>query len=254
MEAYVHCLSPEGGTLRILFSGCDYRCRYCNTPRLVEFRTEERMATRDVATAIDASGCGRVLFSGGEPLLQRAALVELLRHCRTKGLQTAVDTNASKPEVVEQLLDEGLADELLVDLKATPALFAKVTRAGTFFKPAEEFHDEFMESLALLKEYGRKGGGKTSISFRTVVTPGLLYRKEDILELAAMLDGFPGEWTLAPFRPDVTLDPALKGVEPPTTRFLETLAGFVRKTHPALRVEVEEILRPIRPIDDRINE
>ncbi len=236
MEAYISELSAEGETLVIRFSGCDYNCPYCDRPELVEFRTDEVLPLREACAAIDAAGKATVIFSGGEPLLQRQALLTLLRHCRQQGLRTVVETNASKPETIRILLEEGLVDEFRVDAKAPPERFGRVTRAATFFKAAEELSAEFRESLRLLKERP----STTTVAFSTVVVPGLLYRKEDLLALASLLHGQEAPWTLRPFDPGRTLDPALGGVAPPTRSFLESLAGFIAKEHPGMDVKIEE--------------
>ena len=59
---------------------------------------------------------GGVTFSGGEPLLQAAFLLELLGACRAEGLRTAVDTCGFG--CTEHLVAAGkLADLVLYDLK-----------------------------------------------------------------------------------------------------------------------------------------
>jgi len=77
---------------------------------------EEVMAEieRDVPF-YDGSG-GGVTFSGGEPLLQRDFLLDLLRACRQRNVHTAVDTSGlAPPETVERVGE--LADLFLYDLK-----------------------------------------------------------------------------------------------------------------------------------------
>lgn len=236
MEAYIEVL--PGDPYTILFTGCNYRCRYCNAPQLIEQVKDSLKELRDITRELDKAHPSIVLFTGGEPLLQRQPLLKLLNHCKKSGYKTILETNGSKPMIIEQLLREELVNEIVIDLKGPRDLFKRVTRAETFFKPSEEFFSDILNTLKIVKRYR----GRVLVSLRTVVTPGLLYKKEDLLELTAMLDGFRGTWTLRPFLPDVTLDPSLKGVESPTTRFLETLAGFVRKENPNLRVEIEDIL------------
>ncbi len=236
MDAYIHEVTVIDGTLVITFSGCDYRCRYCDVPHLVEFRTGEVKETKEVAAFIASTGATKALFTGGEPLLQKRPLLELLRTCRQRGLRTAVDTNAGKPDVITALLDERLVDEFIVDIKAPASGFDRVTRSGTFFAPVTQRHEEFLTSLRILNERQ----DEALLSFKTLITPGLIYKKEDILAIAATLEGFDAEWVLAPFNPTRTLDPSLQGVAPPTRKFLETLACFVRKAHPSVRVRVGE--------------
>ncbi len=240
MEAYIHSIEPDGDSLVVMFSGCDYKCRYCNTPGLLEFKTGEVLDVKEAKRLITESGCSKVLFTGGEPLLQRAALLELASHAKAKRKRVIIDTNASKPEAIASLLDAKAVDELLVDIKAPAASFSAVTKAGTFFKSAEELYREFLETVSLLKAREEE----VVITFLTLITPGLVYKKEDVLALADLLDGFDAEWHLVPFNPAVTLDSGLRGVAPPTTKFLENLASFIRKEYPNARVRVAEPRQP----------
>ncbi|MBR9693346.1 radical SAM protein [Candidatus Woesearchaeota archaeon] len=233
MDAYIREVLSDGDSAVVRLSGCDYRCRFCNVPDLVEFQTGEQRELREVMAEITALAPNAVVFTGGEPLLQRQALLELLKQCKAKGYRTIVDTNASKPDVIKSLLAESLVDEFRVDVKAPLASFDKVTKAATFFKPAEALFMEFTESLTLLKSNQKN----LTCSFKTVVTPSLIYKKEEFLELGKLLDGFQGEWLLVPFNPEVTLDPSLQGVAPPTARFLDTLVGFIKKEYPKLDVK-----------------
>jgi len=66
----------------------------------------------------EASG-GGVTLSGGEPLLQTPAVVELLAACRSEGLHTAVETSAAAPwSAFEACLPH--VDRWLLDIKAVP--------------------------------------------------------------------------------------------------------------------------------------
>lgn len=59
---------------------------------------------------------GGVTFSGGEPLMQGAFLLECLRECRLRGMHTAVDTcGMADRDLVLQVLEH--ADLFLYDLK-----------------------------------------------------------------------------------------------------------------------------------------
>jgi pyruvate formate lyase activating enzyme len=236
MDAYIHEILLENQLVIIKFSGCDYKCKYCDVPHLVEFTTGETMTTREAATMISSMAKERVLFTGGEPLLQRQALIELLTHCKAQGFTTIVDTNASKPDTIKLLLEKKLVDEFQVDLKATAASFDKVTKAATFFKPAAELYKEFTESLAHLAARP----AEVKLSFSTIIVPGLLYKKEELLEMAARIEKCDGEWQLLPFKPETTLDPTLQGVSPPTEKFLATLQSFIKKEYPNVQVSILE--------------
>src|SRR5439155_26394287 len=65
----------------------------------------------------DESG-GGVTFTGGEPLCQPAVLESLLRACRERRIDTAIETCGAVPrETLRRVC--GLADQVLFDVKLT---------------------------------------------------------------------------------------------------------------------------------------
>ena len=236
MDAYIHevLFDEEQRTMTILFSGCNFKCRYCNTPELTEFITEEMISLRDVKKQILETKPKKIIFTGGEPLMQRAALLEILRMAKAQKIMTILETNLSKPKIIELLLEQELVSEYKVDLKATEALFSKVTNSATFFMPSENIYWEFIEALRLLEQ----NQDKANIVFQTIITPGLLYKKEDLFELAKLIEGFDSEWILKAFEKEKVLDKSLKGVERPTYKFIENLIDMIRKEHPSLRISL----------------
>ena len=63
-----------------------------------------------------------VVFSGGEPALQREPLVDLAGYTKKMGRGVMVDTNGSVPGVIEDMLAEGLVDRISLDLKSSPEI------------------------------------------------------------------------------------------------------------------------------------
>ena len=126
----------------VFFKGCPLRCQWCHNPesqetgigqisakRMLDGRSfETQSAVGSWQSAIDLmkviekdevfyieSG-GGVTFSGGEPLMQADALMEILQLCRQKGYHTAVDTSGhAEPAAVKKIMQ--LADLWLFDLK-----------------------------------------------------------------------------------------------------------------------------------------
>jgi MoaA/NifB/PqqE/SkfB family radical SAM enzyme len=112
----------------ILTHRCDFACSHCNIP----LAAGEEMTTREVCGAIDelaACGMCRASFSGGEALLRPDALA-ILRHARSRGLTTSLNTNGWQ---AADLMDElaPVLDMLVVSLEGSPERHDRRRRPGS---------------------------------------------------------------------------------------------------------------------------
>ncbi|MBN2231823.1 MAG: anaerobic ribonucleoside-triphosphate reductase activating protein [Deltaproteobacteria bacterium] len=111
---------PGKVTAVIFLAGCNFRCPYCHNhslvlaPEFLEPITEKRVLERLAALGTWLDG---VCVSGGEPTL-RPELPDLCRRLRAAGLAVKLDTNGSRPRMVEALLTDGLVDFVAMDIKA----------------------------------------------------------------------------------------------------------------------------------------
>ncbi|MBS7638766.1 anaerobic ribonucleoside-triphosphate reductase activating protein [Candidatus Bathyarchaeota archaeon] len=107
-------------SLVVFLSGCNFRCPYCQNSSLIPGDYGEDMSLDALRKRIEVNIdlLDSVVFSGGEPLLQRDGLMEALEVVRSLGLKTMIETNGSHPEVVENLLKRGLLDRVALDVKA----------------------------------------------------------------------------------------------------------------------------------------
>jgi 7-carboxy-7-deazaguanine synthase len=76
----------------IRLSGCNLRCRYCDTTYAYEGGRE--MAAAQLVDAARAQAAGLVLVTGGEPLLQAETLL-LLASLADAGFRVFLETNGS---------------------------------------------------------------------------------------------------------------------------------------------------------------
>ncbi len=111
-----------GLRLVIFLQGCNFRCKYCANPDTIDAKGESeetsieeimRMAMNEKAFFGKKGG---VTFSGGEPTVQAAELIPLVKRLKEQGINVCIDTNGSIwNKDVEELF--GLVDLVLLDVK-----------------------------------------------------------------------------------------------------------------------------------------
>ena len=76
-------------------SGCNLRCRWCDTPYTSWLPEGERRTVDELVAEAVGSGVRHVVVTGGEPLLQRE-LGELTRRLRAASLHVTVETAGTR--------------------------------------------------------------------------------------------------------------------------------------------------------------
>ncbi len=232
-------LWPRNTSVVIFFSGCDFKCPSCIKPTIIDFKEEFLIDIKDVKEVIKANShiSNSVLFAGGEPSLQRDALLELARYSKMLSLKTGIETNGSKPIVLRQLIRQGLINFVSLDFKAPlePVIFEKITNSKTFFVDTEEILMNLRRTLAILKN----NNDKIQLQFKTTIIPSLLYKKEEILKMARIIRHFNSTWKLEQFNPKVpTLDQNLKNFNSVSPQFMENLKESCLEQYPNLRIQI----------------
>lgn len=248
------CHNPESWSLQPTMQRTDMRCIGCGECALVCPQAQDRrnalftqrctncgacaqvcyaeaiervgktMTTQEILDDIardksyyEASG-GGVTISGGEPLLQPAALKELLTLLKSEGIHTAVESALCvKSSVLEPLMP--LIDLFLCDIKCMD----------------EDRHKEvigrsnrhILENLRFISAAGKP------MTLRTPVIPGFNDTGEDIAAIAKFIASLPGEHALEllPFRDLCTVkytalhkDFGAAGLKTPTDEHMQHLA------------------------------
>lgn len=184
---------PEKISAVIFTQGCNFRCPYCHNPQLVDVKLYQPcLEEKDIFRFLE-NRRGRldaVVITGGEPALQDD-LIPFIMDIRRLGFAVKLDTNGSRPRVLERLLRDGLVDFIAMDVKAPLEKYPDVVRA-----PLEK--DNLRESIRLVI------GAKIPHEFRTTAAASLL-RPEDILTIAREIDGAK-RYALQRFQPGETLE------------------------------------------------
>lgn len=132
---------PHKTACIIWFAGCNMRCLYCYNPDIVLGKGK-----LDFQTVIDFLKSRKglldgVVFSGGECTMHKD-LITLIKEVKALGFKVKIDTNGSRPNVLQQLINDQLIDYVALDFKSLPDSFNHITQSDLFL--------EFEQSLSLL--------------------------------------------------------------------------------------------------------
>ena len=168
----------------------------------------------EVKQEIDSSAdfLDAVVISGGEPLLQLDALIEIFTYVRKIGLKTKLDTSGIYPEKIKKLLDLNLLDFVSLDVKTTFSKYRKITGSNIGF--------QVKKSMELIN-----ADKNVHLEARTTYVP-TLHTKKDIINLVDELEA--DIYTIQQFRNKNVLDPALEKVEVPNPHDLADLAREIK--------------------------
>ena len=198
-------------SLVIFMSKCPLACRYCHNVELLDDNTE--WSFEKVKHEIDSSAdfLDAVVISGGEPLVQVDAVIDILKYVRQIGLKTKLDTSGIYPDNLKRILDLDLLDFISLDVKTTFSKYRKITGANVGF--------EVKKSMELINQAG------VHLEARTTFVP-TLHTKKDIINLVDEINA--DIYTIQQFRNKNVLDPALEEVEVPNPHDLVKLAEEIK--------------------------
>ncbi|EKD46234.1 MAG: Pyruvate-formate lyase-activating enzyme [uncultured bacterium] len=114
----------------IIFTlGCNFRCPYCHNPELV--LPEKYLPTIPLTRVLSflKSRIGKleaVVITGGEPVLQ-SDLIDVMKKIKHLGFLVKLDTNGSRPEILEKVIKLKLADYLAMDIKGPLPKYLQIT-------------------------------------------------------------------------------------------------------------------------------
>ena len=156
--------------------GCNYDCFYCHNRPLI--RGPVKTLSLDSVFAFLRKRTGQldgVVVTGGEPTL-RGDLIPFLKDIKALHYHIKLDTNGSRPRVIEQALKEGLCDYVAVDYKAPADRYAEICGNGADA-------DTTLQTIHLLQRH------KARFEVRTTVIPQL--KLPDLLKMACELPVLP---------------------------------------------------------------
>jgi len=190
----------------VFFTGCNFSCPYCHNPELARGRFPQRITRGQLLDFLipRKNLLDGVAISGGEPTLT-PELATLCRLIHDLGLLVKLDTNGSRPDILEQLLDDQLVDYVAMDVKTAMDLYAPP------LAPTDA-------SLSVRKSIQLILSKARDYEFRTTCVKPFV--DEAIMaRIAATIRG-ARRYALQPCRPETVMDPSF---------FNGSRAGFSRE-------------------------
>lgn len=185
----------------VFTAGCSFRCPFCHNPELVRLetyslkRTDNKKEQEFFEFLKKRQGkLEGVCITGGEPTIQ-PDIIEFIKKIKDLGYLVKLDSNGSRPEIIERVLKENLADFIAMDIKNSPKKYVETTGGSADWEKIKKSVDFIINS-------------SVDYEFRTTVVPGI-HNEDDFWEIADWIGGAKAYW-LQEYRETKILDPNLK--------------------------------------------
>ena len=183
----------------IFTQGCNFKCGFCHNGSLIPRDVPDNLLVpeKDVFEFLERrrNQLDGVVVSGGEPTIQPDLSIFLYK-IKNMGFSVKLDTNGSKPEVIESLLEEDLLDYLAMDIKAPLSSYKSIAQI-----PVSTI-DDIMQSINLISRSG------IAHEFRTTYVESYLSYFDIRMIRGLIPPGSPHR--LQEFHPEHALDPLLR--------------------------------------------
>jgi len=185
---------PEVGrsTVFVRFGGCDLRCRWCDTPQSWRRSSTCRIETdaglgrfeqrdnpipvaelTDIAMSLATNASTWISLTGGEPLMQPAAVARLARELRERGQRVYLETHGLHERALSECVEN--VDLVSMDWKLTSDVdWGPDDRS----RSGGDFHDAHESFLRTATQAG-------NVYVKVVVTPNTL--DEELDEMIARI-------------------------------------------------------------------
>jgi pyruvate formate lyase activating enzyme len=195
-------LDWEGKISCVLFlSGCNFRCPWCHNKELALGKTENKIAIKEILKKFEnkKSWIDGFVITGGEPTINKD-LKEIISEVKSKGFMVKVDTNGSRPDMIRDIISNGLVDFISMDIKTVlkKDKYDKACGIDINLNAINQTIDILLSS-------------NIGCSFRTTVIPGIV-NIDDIKEIIQRVKG--KKYTIQKFIPHNTLNDEYMKVKP----------------------------------------
>lgn len=126
-------VNGPGRRLVLWLQGCPFRCSGCFNPEFQSMDGGKLMSTEEIMKQIERiDDIEGVTYSGGEPMIQAAGLIELSKKIKGKGLSIVCYTGFTYDQIAEGRVEQGkeflkwvdiLIDGLFIEKEKAPLLW-----------------------------------------------------------------------------------------------------------------------------------
>ena len=145
---------PDKVACIVWLAGCNMRCLYCYNPHIVlgkgSINFEKVLEFLNSRKGILEA----VVLSGGECTMH-SKIIWLIKEIKAMGFLIKLDTNGSRPVMIEHLVTLGLVDYIALDFKAMRNKFEMITGSDLF--------ENFERTLSFLIASDQKFEVRTTI-------------------------------------------------------------------------------------------
>ncbi|MGB9980408.1 anaerobic ribonucleoside-triphosphate reductase activating protein [Methanobacterium sp.] len=212
---------PEKMSLVIFLGGCILKCPYCHNPELID--NGKSVELNEIIEKIESSMdfIDSVVITGGEALIQYDDVKKILKYCKSKGLQTKLDTNGCFPDKLSELAD--LLDYVALDIKAPFDKYKEII--------GSDIGDKVKESMEICIN------NLIYLECRTTYVPYLM-NPQDIVEIAKSIT--TDIYTIQQFRDKTVLDKNLQGTHIPSRDELKEIGEAVKPFLKKVKIKTAE--------------
>ncbi|MGM0482363.1 MAG: anaerobic ribonucleoside-triphosphate reductase activating protein [Patescibacteria group bacterium] len=211
---------PDKISAVIFTRGCNFRCKYCHNPELVvpEKFTQD-IPLSEIYSFLESrqNKIEAVVITGGEPT-EHSDIDKLMTEIKDMGFLTKLDTNGTRPLVIDDLFKKGVVDYIAMDIKAPFQKYSGITCCSVEI-------ENIKKSIELIINSGME------YEFRTTVIKDLINEK-DLQDMAKEIKG-ACKYYLQRFMPSETIDPEVSELshyeEEELHKIANELKGYVEE-------------------------
>ena len=187
----------------IYFQGCNLKCPWCWTHEYLDPINGEEKETTQIVKEIKEgpTDTQAVVIDGGEPTQQPKALKELCEKLNKEGYKIQINTNGTKPNIIEEIGIQEKVHRIGLDVKAPLEFQRRYTK--TIGKKTKKKYIKGIKQILRVSNLC-----KYKLEPRTTVIPGLTDSKHWIGKIAKTIGTYTDTYTLQAFTSEKgTLNP-----------------------------------------------